>query len=239
MRLSLKKRLILTGVWLLFMLLAPVFLWRNPHPPGTLNYRLAWDWGTAEALEQGWRVENDLGYEIVVQRGYLVSYSAELVACPHFHFWWETAFAPMLAYAGHGANHDESQMATPIIEALDNPQNSEWGSVTIHEPSYCQAHYLIARGSSAVPDMYGLSLWIEGTYERDGEALPFRLETSLANGKMFEIQMGSSGTVMINRRLDALFTGVDFGSMDESEMGQAALWTLIDSVVVTSDEQNN
>lgn len=240
MRLSLKKRLLLSAIWLAFMLLAPVFLWRNPHPEGQFSYRLVWDWGEAEALEQGWRVQNDLGYEIVVQSGYLVSYSAELVACTHWHFWWETALAPMIAYAGHGETESESRISSPIIEALDNPENSEWAVVTVHEPSYCQAHYLVARGDSSTADMYGISLWIEGTYtfdgyaERGAEAVPFSLQTSLANGRMFEIQLGNEGIVTISRRLDTLFTGVDFATMSEEEMGRAALWSLMDGVIVVS-----
>ncbi|GAB4545057.1 MAG: hypothetical protein OHK0023_02780 [Anaerolineae bacterium] len=203
---------------------------------------LTWEVGAAQPLEDGvgWRVTTETGYEVWLEEGYLVSYSVQLIECPHEHAW---LGVEIVAKAGHGEENDPTLIKTSTLEALHLPVTTALGTVTGSEPSYCEAHYLVARADkSAVegfsePDMQATSLYLRGKYRRIGEEqfTPFEARTNLANGTIGALQDGlnqpmplaQAGTVRVVRRLSRIFDRVDFAAMDSATIAKSALWMLI------------
>ena len=166
-----------------------------------VRYRLDWTWGRAHAASGngGWDVVTDRGYRVHVARGWLTSYSVELVECPRTPpppatalLWGAlAAFTVRPAYAAHEVGTpNPAAINTPHVESLDQPVATEVGAVMLRPQAYCQAHYLIARASRAAQglpaavDMVDASLYLEGTYQAPaaGNAVPFTVRTPVANG---------------------------------------------------------
>jgi hypothetical protein len=198
------------------------------HPvSGTIAYVAAWDTsGVTFDAAGGWTTVSDLGYDVHVERGYVVTYSATMNACDHatgLLDWAASVFAPHRASAGHDTLGPDPAAVQPIVVAsLTSPETSELGTVTVHEFSYCQGHALSARAAAGDTAMAGLTLWIEGTYRAPGSTAetPFVLLTADAYGGLYDLT-GASGMpvhavvgrpirVTIERRLATLFDGVDF-----------------------------
>lgn len=216
----------------------------------TLNYYLNWTWGAAQrdADGSGWQVVTDLGYQVHVESGSLVAYSTQLIECPHEH---PTALDALdlinTAEAGHGSDGaDPSALPQGMIENLAAPGLIKLGTVTLTgDLHYCQAHYLIARTDSTIEGMsqtdplWGVSLYLTGTYQQGNSApVPFTLQTSLANGKIADLDHTALHSqpiadVIITRRLDTLFNGLDFATMESAELGKAALWNLIADLTIS------
>jgi hypothetical protein len=242
------------------MLIGSVLTKQKRGESGDINYAMTWDWGTATPTDTGWQVTNDLGYMIAVEKGYLVSHSIQLLECNDSD---ESAgligdfFEANTAEANHGGDdNDPSAILIPLVEELGSASSSDFGAVNVPYRQYCTAHYLVARSDSVTRnmpddiDMYGQSLYLEGTYQVvDSEAVvPFTLQTSLANGTIADIRLSTNTEPMrveisdevihidIQRQLDTLFDGVDFETMDADEQARTVLWSLIRDtrVLVTS-----
>lgn len=229
---------------------------------GQITYRLEWEWGQAQPTEQGWTVTNDLGYEVQVNRGYLVAYSAELIGCEPSVLdtaWLFDYLGPQPAYAGHGADPNETRLTASYIEDLRRPVAVTVETVTVTPHSYCQAHYLIGpAGDSATQNlpqdvnMIGQSLFIAGAYIAPGaeRAVSFTLQTRFPDGVIRDLSAVETNqptqlkvttnskaiTVAIRRDLGTMFNGVDFEQMSESEQARAILRSLTDAtnVVITN-----
>jgi hypothetical protein len=187
----------------------------SPTTTGQVTYQLDWRWGDAQpdAAGEGWQVTNDRGYRIHVKQGYLVTASAEMIACPHEHTANSASaetmaarvldlFGARLAYAGHGGNRaDASRIASPYVESLSTPATLEIKTVFGVEPVYCQTHYLIAHGvdwAQQLPvdvDMVGKSLFLAGEYWAPGAdaATVFIVQTGQAWGTLAEITAPATG----------------------------------------------
>ena len=268
------KRTIFILVSALALLAIPVIVSTARTPEtvtaATLSYRLEWEWGAAVPAEngQGWQVVNDLGYRVQVEQAYLVSYSVQLVECEHGHG--ETAFldrvidwlAPQTVSAGHGGDGDDpSLIHNGFVESFAMPENMDFGAVTISQKiTYCQGHYLIARADSQIEhqpqdvDMFGTSLYIAGSYQAESASIatPFRIQTSLANGVLDNLDVpyientdmtpvhlvtgNQNAVVLIRRQLDSLFNGVDFASVSSDKIGKAVLWSLVADTDITITE---
>lgn len=252
LRLSRPRKITFLLMLTILILLAPsVFAPENVT--GNITYQLQWQWGDAIPLDDGWMVRNDLGYRVHVTKGYSVAYSTQLLYCEHSHGlfdWVGKIFAVSVVHAGHNTgDQDPASVLVSLIESLDKPQTSHIGTVTVNEPGYCKAHFLVAPGSDDTPnmpsdkDMFGVSLYIEGTYQSDDmpQAQPFRAQTSLGNGKNLpliqaddasqksvHVEIGNTPVkIGIIRQLDSLFDGADFATMDEEELGKAILWQMM------------
>ena len=230
---------------------------------GQVLYQFDWHWGKAQpdADGKGWTVTNDLGYQIHVTRGYLVTGSTELVPCAHTHAQVQPStidtiaalFAPQIAKAGHGGESDASRLKNPQVESLTTPQSisaiTQWGS----EPNYCQMHYLVAYGVASAQNlptdvsMIGNSLLIEGEVRAPNTtvATPFNLKSALAwggrkdlivtNDKTDVAEGVKSGTflhLIVSRDLGSLFDGVDFAQMSAQDQSKQVLRSIIQNTEI-------
>jgi hypothetical protein len=227
-----------------------------------VRYYLDWAWDDATKTADGtaWEVTNDLGYRVRVTRGYVTSYSMELVECPK-----DTAATPVAsmgmflwstvegtAYAGHATGTPNPAAIRPMqVESLTAPAAREAGTVLLAPQTYCQLHYLVARAGREAPglpadlDMVDTSLHIDGTYRVPGTTAdtPFTLHTAVAYGALFDhtvsstaamqVDTGASATrVTIRRHLGKIFDGVDFVNMTDRMAAGQVLKSLIDHVEV-------
>ncbi|MEL6178131.1 MAG: hypothetical protein AAFS10_04215 [Myxococcota bacterium] len=227
------------------------------------RYVLTWSWGSAWPDEdgQGWWVENDLGYTVHIEQGYMVNYSMSLTPCalsatihrppptPWAVALLDALMGVSVAHAGHGDEADPSTSAASRVENLASPGTVVLDERTFPGDLYCRVHYLVARsdtGTEQLPDdvpMEGLSLHVRGSWQRPGEhtPTPFVVDASVAHGllpRMAEVFVGadegsSSVVVTVERKLEELWTGVDLASLDEAELARALLTNLMDSATVT------
>lgn len=198
----------------------------QPTPPSgathVIRYRLAWRWGrAARTPDGGWEVVTDLGYRVHVNRGYLTSYSMELVECPPLApLGW--LLGPSPAYAWHSADMvNPATVRSAPVESLIALRAQDAGTVRLPPQAYCQVHYLIARATTAsrgLPadvDMVDSSLGVEGTVQRDGTSpTALVVKTASPNALLRPIPRVDTGTqdtlVVLRRDLGRLFDGIDF-----------------------------
>lgn len=218
-----------------------------------MEYAIAWARdGVAPAADgTGWEITNDRGYRVHVTRGYVTSYSMELVECPKE----PAAFVPLLrtaaAWAGHMSGTPNPAAIRPMeVESLLAPVDRDVGTVTLAPQAYCQVHYLIARAVRESPglpadiDMVDASLHVDGTYRAPGSASPaaFTIHTAIANGGLFDRTAASTpirvdtgrtaARVTIRRDLGSLFDGVDFATMSDPVRADRMLTAVIEHVEI-------
>ena len=225
-----------------------------PHP---VRYRLTWAANDVEPTADGsaWEVTSNVGYRVRVTRGWVTSYSMELVECPRVAdvddgVLWSLVAAT--AWAGHNAGTPNPAAIRPMqVESLMDGAPHEAGTVTLAPQPYCQVHYLVARAGHDSPglpaelDMVDVSLHVEGTY-RAADATTdaaFTIHTPAAYGQLFErvgnppaplhVDTGRSALdVEIRRHRSRLFDGVDFVRMPVKSAGLRMLQALVDGTEV-------
>jgi len=221
-------------------------------------YDVGWRWGDIERSDDSWQVVNDLGYVVTLSRGYIVSYSMELVECTDGSDEGDTASTPLdwlrprPAFAGHPSGTNPAAIYTSRVESLIALEASEAGRLTVAPYRYCRLHYLIARGQEGTADlpddadMIGASVVVEGTYVHtdalsagDVGATPFSYRTAIANGLLVDIEpidvSNGDVSVYIERDVRGLFDGVDFAIMSDREIEFQLLRQLIDGSSVDID----
>lgn len=208
---------------------------------GALQYHLAWDLTRVEPhVDGGWTTVNDLGHTVHVTRGWITTHALQLVPCvtPDAGFGLRLLDLRLLdllgigtAHAGHAEGPDDPSLSpTGRVEDLANPAPALLARLHVADPTglYCRAHYLVAgaaedaRGLPAEPRMVGVSLHLEGTVTRPGEApAPFALRTGAATGRSdelrttpdapaFVLDLGQAAVdVTVYRDPAGLFDGVD------------------------------
>jgi hypothetical protein len=241
--------ILIISIWLIAMpILAHDTASSRSASDGDIIYRTDWDWGEAIPTDNGWSVTNDLSFAVIVHKAYLVNYTVQLLDCDdHAHTSLLDGLSPDMAFAGHGDGINSALVEASFVEDLARPAQHEFGRVTVDSLAYCEAHYLIARAGSETRfprddiDMYGVSLYIEGTYKNESldEPVPFATQTHLANGTQLPLHLSDSVTtvhvevgeepveILVQRRLDRLFDGIDFTSTED--IGRAILWNVIGS----------
>ena len=223
------RRNIFIGLLFIIVWSLPIMAFLQPDLPESseLTYTLDWDLGDAQITNNGWQVTNNLGYEITVTEGYSVAYEAQLNACEHTHGWFSWLTIPSV-YAGHGDDSNDSTLDVSLIENLAAPQLQTWGTVTVYEPTYCEAFFLVARGASDTlnqsdtMDMFGTSITLTGTYiaPNSEESIAFTLETQHANGTLQPFTANDETVhialsndpmaISIVRSLESIFDEIDF-----------------------------
>ena len=221
-------------------------------PLHQITYTLDWTWGdaTPNSNGNGWTVTNDLGYEIQVERGYLVNRSMELIPCPTedtISSLILEQFLPQLAYAGHGSDdRDPSRISRPFVESLTAPTSAILETTYGYQPDYCQVHYLIAEGIETARnlpsemDMQGISLFVEGRYRAPGanNFIPFTITAPLTWGTITDVitEIEAEKTILtvdtpishitIRRNLATMFDEIDFARSSGEEQAKAVLRAL-------------
>jgi hypothetical protein len=226
------------------------------HSDGLVAYQLDWQWGAAKTLAgDGWRTQSALGYEVVLTEGYLVSYSVTMLACHHPHNLFErlrealtTLLQPQPASAGHGEGEaNPTALTASHIELLHKPVTAQFGQISANEPSYCEAHYLVARADADIArsfgdaDLWATSVLLVGKVRaatadaalNPADYRPFQIKTRFPNGILSQLtpnlraDFRQPATLIITRQLGSLFDDVDFDSMTTDAQGQAVLAALV------------
>ena len=263
----LKRHRLLTALFIaqsiILLLLAPAVHRINSNVSGTITYQLSWDTDGVTFTDESWQVENDLGYVVNVERGYVVSYSATANDCPHRHGLLANLLGfitPATAFAGHSTEHDPAQITPSYNESLTALETITLDTVTVNEPSYCEGHYLIAAtdtNSATLPDdvdMYATSLYIEGEYTApNGDtSIPFTIDSSLAWGALqtlttdqsdgaYHVEIGDTPVLLnIERQLATMFDGLDFATMNARTQEMTILRTLTEHtrIIIVEGQAN-
>lgn len=193
---------------------------------GDVTYRSMWDAVGVDLDPDGtWSTTTDLGYRVVVESASLATYSVTLVSCPHDHGILDAAAAllgPGVALAGHDSADDPALLGIGTVDTISAGDTVVRGTVTIHEPSYCEGH--IAWGDTDA----GTTMAVIGYYLAPGatELVPFHLETGLAWGLKTELtvvsapvhlEIGEPAEVTIVTTLAGLFDDIDFAIVDDED----------------------
>jgi hypothetical protein len=230
---------------------------RATAAPHAVRYRLTWAQDDVVPVGQdgAWEVDSSLGYRVRVTRGWVTSYSTELVECPRAAAASGAlgVFFPADAVAGHNAGTPNPAAVKPmLVESLTKPVAEDAGTVSLAPQAYCQLHYLVARAGRESPglpadvDMVDASLHVEGTYRAPNATTDaaFAVHTASAYGQLFarvaeppgalRADPGTGALVVeIRRRRSRLFDGVDFLRMPAKSVGLRMLQALVDGAEVT------
>jgi hypothetical protein len=138
---------------------------------------------------------------------------------------------------------------TSLIEDLTAPVEAE-ASTSFAASRYCRAHWLLARpmtpttGPDDVP-MDHRSLYVTGTFERDGKVEPFVIDTWWPEGSLQDLGdiLGEEAFsaaradgkarhafVTVRRSLGTLFDGIDFEVASKDQVAGHAIDNLAGSV---------
>jgi hypothetical protein len=228
-----------------------------PAAPHAVRYRLTWTADDVTPMPDGagWEVTSNLGYRVRVTRGWVTSYSMELVECTRSARATEEVLwlvTPTTAWAGHSSGTPNPAAIRPMqVESLMDGAARDAGTVTLAPQAYCKVHYLVARAGNEAPglpagvDMVDASLHVEGSYRAPDAttAASFTIHTGSAYGQLFEhvgdppaalrVDTGASALdVEIRRRRSRLFDGVDFMRMPVKSAGLRMLQALVDGTEV-------
>ena len=217
----------------------------SPIVYGDVSYRSSWFWGRAKAHRsgRGWRTTNDLGYEVHVRAGRVVTRNLELVPCHvpsesmSMARLWEL-FRPPAVHAGHASMlPNASRISKSFEDDLGDPKPREIEVRRVRDPEYCQAHLLVARPSGTAPS--ASSVEVSGTWKKKGGGRSsFEIDGRVSYGELKDLRALSGGEpeaqsiiggvrVELRRRLDTLFDGVDFETMDSAAQANAVAHSLV------------
>jgi len=153
------------------------------------------------------------------------------------------------AAAAHTSDTDPSMIEASLVEDLTSPRETEV-STGFAASRYCRAHWLLARPMSPTsgPDdveMANRSLYVTGTYERDGKVEPFVIDTWWPEGNLqdlagvlgeeaFSAARADGGArhafVTVRRSLGTLFDGIDFEVASKDQVAGRTIDNLAGSV---------
>ena len=210
-----------------------------------VRYTLDWQWGKAKRNPAGgWQVSTDLGYNVHVTGGRLVTRNLELVPChdvpqPSPQARLIRRLQPIPVFAGHSSLiPNESKISRSFEEDLSSPARVFLEGRTVTDPEYCRAHYLIARPTGSGPGAYALE--VEGTWSRgaDGLSQPFSIRSPVAYGQFLDL-LSSEGDdlarrmivggidLTVRRSLETMFDGVDFADGNLETAGMRIMRTVV------------
>lgn len=199
--------------------------------------------GTTPAISppSAFLVKSNLGYEVRVDRGFLVDTSATLVDClgAGGDVWEKSARRSMLdalrfegvAYAGHTQTNDASMVARASVSDLTTANGDTlFGESHFAETRYCRFHFLVAGGAppsaytATFPDLdtSRANLYVRGAWRPSGESefRPFELRSKSADAVLVDLpeliegpMNGTHVAVVIERRLGAMFDDLELSTM--------------------------
>jgi hypothetical protein len=209
-------------------------------------WTLAWDdAGVSYPAGGGFDVETDLGYRVHVQEAWILSHSVSLGRCDPASVsaeegtseqaWWQAL--PIRTAHAHVEDTDPSTIETSWIEDLTEPHDIEV-STSFAAARYCRAHWLLARATEPTTGAEGVSmenrsLVLKGTFERDGEAVPFAIDTWWPHGALLDLPATMDpidheaarrdgaprhAFVTVTRHLGRMFDGIDFEAASQDQI---------------------
>jgi len=234
-------------------------------------WTLAWDTeGVTFPEAGGLELETDLGYRVSVQSGRISSHSVSFGACDasaggaggagasRARSISSSALArwglPVRSAHAHTEGVDPSMIETSLVEDLTAPREVE-SDHSFTASRYCRAHWLLARPMTptAGPDdvaMEGRSMMVTGTFERDGEAHDFVIDTWWPHGRLVDLQDAVAADahdaarndggarhafVRVTRQLGQLFDGIDFETASDDQIAGLAIDNLVDGTDIHVD----
>lgn len=207
-------------------------------------YQLDWSAGSQDVY--AFPLENNLGYQISIQKGYLSSYSVRFYPCVD-GFSSKISLPISSAFAGHSDILVAGNWSQPWVENLLGLEE------VVQEKSFaehvvCSLVYTIARadGSSQnLPidiDLNNLSLYIEGSWQKDDEAGDFIWESNLPAERVFPlkncVQAGEnihskSMKIQLTRDISRAFDDIDFVSEDSQRGALQLITNIVQDTMLT------
>lgn len=198
----------------------------DPAPVGVdaVAWTLAWDPTGAARSEAGWCVTTDLGHDVCVDDGVVVTAMASLVACEDVVARREAArarFSPIpTAWASHAGDMDPSAWTGGRVEDLVGLGEVAVADLPVTGDRYCRAHWAVDaawEGTEGLDDdaLIGTSLRVGGTVRgADGRWRRFAITSDLAWGELQDVAAleVADGVVEVRvvRSVGGLLDGVDF-----------------------------
>ena len=199
-------------------------------------FQLDWDMESEPASELS--IENNLGYQIEVSRGYFSSYSVRLYPCV------EISSAQLIlpissASAGHSDILIPGNWMNPIVEDLLNRDNITQEK-SFEEHQVCELVYTLARadGSSQnLPEdieLENLSIYVEGTWRKDGAEQRFMWVSNLPAERVFSLDNctrhehyddGKGMVIQLTRDISGVFDNIDFANGVDEQNGALQMLT--------------
>jgi hypothetical protein len=199
----------------------------SSHDDGSAHaiyYELSWDNAATIEHTDGWSVTNDLGYEVRVRDGELISTTVQLVPCTHARVW----FGLPPALAGHSEGEaDPSAVETELAESLPFHPTMQWDA-RISDSLYC-ASYLEVGALQIEFDVLspGATTWSQLSIER---SVTVGRQSELSDS----IDSGSYATLIVfERQLASLFDGIDFDNWSPDDVGNAIMTNALTHTTIT------
>lgn len=219
----------------------------------SVTYVQRWDRSGTESAPNApgaFVVKSNLGFDVRVDRGFLVDSSASLVDClgagsdvwdraPQRATAAVTSLFIGVAFAGHTQAPDPSSLRVTTLTDLTQAQGeTSLGEARFPETRYCRVHFLVAGGArpsaytATFPtvDTTRTSLHVRGAWRRGShEWQAFELSTKSADAMLLDLPdvfdgpaEGSAAVVVLERRLATMFDDVDVGALSQAAREAAA-----------------
>ena len=231
---------------------APSGVWLD-----TVRYNAGFDTsGVTIGDDNSLTIVSTTGDTITIEVGYLVTYWATLVSCETVAQSSAAVQARAVSPNDHGEDLDPSSLVQSRLESLTPPSDVQLGTISFEETEYCRTHYLVGEVTDALadtlpesPDLFGLSLYIEGfvSYE-DGDVEALLIQSDLAYGELYYLSgvisnLDSSSEaraleLTFTRNLGTLFDGVQIRGATQSELAFGVLSNLIGGILVEGTLQD-
>lgn len=229
----------------------------GPGQPPNVQVVLTWDvQGVAVADGHG-TLTTDLGYTVEVDRFEVTAYSFEVIPCdppppqpPGMGGQKQGSLSFIgTAWAGHRVGHPPTLTRMPRVESPLRAQTLAFDTLTIPDDAYCSGHYLIGRLPEAGIDPADVgnvdySLRVHGRYRKGdgGDWKDFTIETPVSHGILVDlrkegwrkgVRFNNGDAVVVQRKLDGSFNGVDFATMNEAAMARQILRQIVAGTTLT------
>ncbi len=199
-----------------------------------VDWTLGWDLDGTERVADGRRFTTDLGYDVTLEAGVVVTSALTLAPCEPATVAWHELLGVGTARAHHGEFCDPSLIELQVGEDLVDPV--ERAVAARFEPgTYCGVHWSIARPDPGRRGIDGNpkprnSLGLRGTWTRGEEVGAFAWTTDWADGRGREFAGGADGGVIaarIERPVASLLDGIDLARATEDQ----AMWATLENLV--------
>jgi hypothetical protein len=218
----------------------------------TASWHLAWDTSGVASDGATWTVQNDLGYVVALDAGFLVDDAVTLGACDPTSTTALDRFVAIPSARAHDVT-DPSSIALLHVEDLVHPSEprDRWSSFPAAR--YCRALWLVARTTQPLDeprgvDVVGKSLVANGTWARGDATGSFAVSTWWPHGKLVDLDAAvadraslaaadadgrpRAATITVRRRLASLFDGIDFSTASADEIAGGMLDDLVGTATI-------